>query len=186
MHLDKRAFLQHDLQNFLDKVKKMHCENPVMTIESLVAYGFKEYTKNSMDQFDRVWQFCVKDKKGKKFFVNVRLWCFSKYSRPDHVVHDSFDSSCQFDLRGPKTFDVTCSVNNMTPAQVVDWYENMFNRMNCYYYEIYEHGDFDDEGIKISFSCENCGVYLGSASTNIFCASCAYQKETGFLKPRFR
>lgn len=164
----------------------MSCEKSIMTIESLVAYGFKEYSKNTHEHFDRAWQYCVRDKKGKKFFVNVRLWEFSKYSRPDNIVHDSFDSACQFDLRGPKTFDVTCSVNNMTPSQVIDWYENLFNRMNCYYYEIYADCDYDDEGEKISFSCEKCGLYLGRNSVVSLCDSCSYQIETGFLKPRSR
>lgn len=162
------------------------CERAIMNIESLVAYGFKEYTKHSMDHFDRVWQYCVKDKKGKKYFVNVRLWCFSKYSQPDNVVHDSFDSSCQFDLRGPKTFDVSCSVNNMTPSQVIDWYENIFNRLNCHYYEVYENDDFDEEGQKVFFSCEECGLYLSNDYDGLLCASCSYQKETGFIKPKFR
>ena len=130
---------------------------PIMTIESLISYGFKEYKPNQHDKFDRVFQYCKRDKIGKKFFVNVRFWMFSKYSRSDQVANDSFDASCQFDMRKEKTFDVTISVNDMTPSQVVDWFAEMFVLKNCAYYEKYA---YDENEEQVSFNCNECGRYL--------------------------
>lgn len=152
-----------------------------MTIDELVSYGFREWPIGQHDKHDRHWQYCVRDRLGKKLYVQVRFWQFSKYSRPDYEAKDSFDAYCQFDMNGPKTFNVDISVNDMTPQQVIDWFENMHVRMNCTYYEI--SGEFDDEGNRLTYNCEGCGAYLPQPTEPYLCSACQYQKESGFKQP---
>ncbi len=149
---------------------------PIMTIESIIDYGFKEFDiHKDIDKHDRQWQYCLRDNIGKKFYVNIRLWAFSRYSTSERIVFDSFDAYCQFDLNGPKTFNVDLSVNNMSPDQVVDWFHNMFLVMNCSYYEKYSEDLESCENY-----CKNCNKYLTDNST--LCVSCQYECETGFQK----
>lgn len=162
-------------------LKKYEEKPPIMTVESLLDYGFKEYPTNDHEKFDRNWQFCKRDQKGKKLYVQVRLWGFSKYTTVDRIVHDSFDADVQFDMNGPKTFNVTISVNDMTPSQVVDWFDRMHDKMGCVHYELYE----DDEEMNPS-QCE-CGKFLPpeDAMSPFLCSRCKYEKESGF-KPVIR
>lgn len=152
--------------------------NPILTIQELIDYGFKEYPKNSHDNFDRVWQYCVKDKIGKKFFVNVRFWEFSKYTKPDHIVYDSFDATCQFD--GSKCFDVSIIVSDMKPYQIIDWFDRIFYSMNCIYYECYDEPI--DDCITIS-NCKKCGLYLDEIYRKelFLCHNCDYTEKYGFI-----
>jgi hypothetical protein len=154
---------------------------PHLTIEELENFGFKEYPRaeSNKERWDRNWQYCLRDKKGKKLFVEVRLWCFSRYSRPDNIVYDTFDAECQFDMHGAKTFNVTINVNDMTPQQIVEWFENMHTKMNCVYYELY---DYDTESVPNA--CGKCRRYLSpdDAVQPYLCPICKYEYDTGFKK----
>lgn len=142
---------------------------PIMSIDSMLEYGF------DYDKHDRHWQYCVKDEIGKKFFVQIRLWNFSKYSNEEREVFDSFDAYVQFDLNGPKTFNVDLSVNDMSPDQVIDWFHDVFLAMNCSYYE-----KFSEDCESCENNCINCNKYLKDGSR--LCPDCSYEKETGFQK----
>jgi hypothetical protein len=110
-----------------------------MTIDELVSFGFKEWSVNKdMDRHDRHWQYCRKDCVGKKFFVQVRLWAFSKYSKPNMEVKDTMDSFAQLKTKDGHVFhlELLC-VDNMTPQQLVDWYNDVHTKLNCSYYSIW-------------------------------------------------
>lgn len=105
-------------------------------IDALLAFGFKEFPiHQQLDRHDRHWQFCKRDEVGKRFFVQVRLWRFSKYSNAERVVDDSWDAQCQFDMCGERTFDVTTHFQIPSPQEIVDWFNNVWERMGCTYYE---------------------------------------------------
>lgn len=110
----------------------------MLTVEEITKFGFKEGRILPHDQFDRCWHFMLRDEIGKKFQVTIKFWKFSKYSTPQNEVIDSFSAECQFDMNGPRTFDVDISVKDMTPQEIVDWFNNMFEKMGCTYYERYD------------------------------------------------
>jgi predicted RNA-binding Zn-ribbon protein involved in translation (DUF1610 family) len=85
-------------------------------------------------------------------------------------------------MNGPKTFNVNISVNNMTPAQVVEWFERMHDIMGCTHYELYSHEQYNEEGEKTSYSCDKCGRYLPQeeAVAPFLCPGCKYETESGF------
>jgi len=156
---------------------------PIMTVDALVAYGFREWPIGQHDKHDRHWQYCLRTELGKKLYVQVRLWAFSRYSSPERGrVHDSFDAEAQFDMNGPKTFNISCSVNDMTPAQVVDWFEGVHTRMGCTYYEKYADELYNEQGEKTHYNCEECGRYLPpeEAVAPFLCPGCKYEAESGF------
>jgi hypothetical protein len=161
----------------------------IMTIESLEAYGFREWPVAEHDKHNRHWSFCKRDKKGKKLHVQIHFWDFSKYSTAENKVLDSFSGHAQFDMNGPKTFNVDISVNDMTPDQVVDWFDRMHELMGCSYYELYSDEDeYNDEGVRVYFSCQECGKFLPpeEAKVPFLCPSCLYERDTGFKKPKLK
>lgn len=156
-------------------------DEPIMKIEDLLSYGFKEWPINpKIDKHERHWQFCYRDKIGKKFYVQVRLWEFSKHSTSDRIVHDSFDAYCQFDMNGRKTFNVDFCVSDMVPSQVVDWVNDMFEKMNCTYYEKDEQICEEHYG-----NCQECGAYI-APPVSFLCPKCQYKADTGFKQPKQR
>ena len=110
----------------------------MLTIDEIEKFGFKEFKILKHEKYDRVWAKWIKDDVGKKFNVVIKFWQFSKYSTDERPVEDSFSASCQFDIRGKKTFDVDLHVRDMNPQEIVDWFDNMFHKMECAYYEKYE------------------------------------------------
>lgn len=173
----------------LPKKNPFISNKPIMAIQSLLAYGFKEYDVNKHDKHERNWQFCKRDEKGKKFYVLVRLWEHSKWQAPagNHHIDDAFEAVCQFDMNGPKTFDVSVNVTDMIPEQVVDWFDQIHNKMCCTYYELYSDDQYDENGDRILFNCNNCGKYLPQeeAVEPFLCPSCKYENDSGF-KPYVR
>lgn len=161
---------------------------PIMTIESLLDYGFKEWPVAEHDKHERHFQFCKRDQKGKKLYIQVRFWEFSKYSSKERgTVLDSFDAQAQFDMNGPKTFEVTLSVNDMSPNQVVEWFEHMHNVMGCTYYELYADDQYNEDGEQTSYNCDKCGRYLAveDSISPFLCPGCKYEQDSGF-KPVVR
>jgi hypothetical protein len=110
----------------------------MLTIEQIENFGFQKGRVLSHDNFDQCWYYMLRDEVGKKFQVVIKFWKFSKYSTAERKVDDSFSAECQFDMRGPKTFNVDLNVNNMSPQEIVNWFDNMFQKMNCTYYQKYE------------------------------------------------
>lgn len=148
----------------MDSVKK---------IKSLVSFGFKEYKTNNFDKHDRVFSYCLSDKIGKKFYISVRFWEMSKYSDANRTIDDAFDAICQFDVNGKRTFDVTTKVTDMSPQQIVDWFNNVFISLKCEYYELYE---------EVLLHCKKCDSFIGANNITGFCDRCQYILDSGFLK----
>ena len=83
----------------------------MLTIDEIEKFGFKEFKVLPHDKHDRVWAKMICDDIGKKFNVVIRFWQFSKFSNDERgKIEDSFDATCQFDMRGKRTFDVDVSV----------------------------------------------------------------------------
>lgn len=102
-----------------------------LTIEALESFGFKKYKPCvTIDKFDIGFSYFVEDEKGRKFNINVRFWDNTKYGMPN-----CFDTSVQFNKNG-KTFNVQIlRVCEMTPQEIVLWFDDMFDKMGCDYYD---------------------------------------------------
>jgi hypothetical protein len=110
----------------------------MLSPESLVQFGFREWPTCPSDRHDRQWQYCVADQRGKKFYVQVYLWQFSKYSTPDHPVADSWSANVQFNTFADDkrdVFDVDLHVRDKSPEDIVAWFDDLFVKLECEYYE---------------------------------------------------
>lgn len=110
-----------------------------MTIKELEEFGFKQWKLQPHDNHDRSFFYTIRDSVGQKLTIHVKFWAFSRYDRPDNPANDSFSAECQYDIHkeGGKVFNVSLNVNDMTPAEVLEWFSVLFERMGCEYYERY-------------------------------------------------
>ena len=112
-----------------------------VTEADLLAAGWREWPVNPhLDRHDRQWGYTSRDERGKRFHVTVRLWQHSRRSRPDRPVDDGWDAKAQFDSHGDNpTFEVLLlSCRDMTPAQVLAWFTDLWMVSGAAYYELYE------------------------------------------------
>ena len=110
-----------------------------LTERSLLEFGFKEYpvSKHLHDEHEKQYCYMVKDEIGKKFQIVVRFWQHSKYSTPDHLILDGWDARCQFNTYNDDTFDVIKSVAHQSPQEIVDWFENVHEKLEAAYYKLW-------------------------------------------------
>lgn len=108
-------------------------------IADLLSFGYKEFPVAQHERQDANWRFKVKDKFGIKLFVQVRFWRLSRYSTQSTKIDDSFDAWCQFN-KSSDYFKVELGcVDKMSPAEIIEWFNNVFEKLNCNYYERWEN-----------------------------------------------
>lgn len=173
--------ISEGLLDQIEEAKKHFIPNPLLTVKQLLSFGFK---KISSSHKESVYQYCLRDGKGIKFYVEVthRFNLQPSITRQDVVDNLGDDAylhtywaNCQFDLNGPKTFDVNMNVGDMSPDQIIAWFSDMFDRMGCTYYESKEE--------KKTAHCLKCGLFLGKEPNELYlCDSCEYAHTTGFRR----
>ena len=109
-----------------------------MTPEALTEHGFREYAPNhQMDErFEKAWCYAERVSAGRLYFVHVRFWRHSQYSTPDNEVPDGWDAWAQFTDTFGNTFNVSLlRVDHLRPAQVVEWFGEVWYRLRCQPYD---------------------------------------------------
>lgn len=103
----------------------------MLTFEELEKYGFKEYPVGQHSKQTKNFQYRIREDGVTKFFVNVRYWEFN------FGDHRSFDAEVQFNIMSSDdTFNVCLlNCNNKTPEQIVYWFRQIFDRMECRDYD---------------------------------------------------
>jgi hypothetical protein len=112
-----------------------------LSAEDLIAFGFKEYRPNrEWDKCDRCFQYRRTDERGIRFFVQVEFWEHSKYSNAERECPDGWSADAQFNARSDlPTFNVDLlSVAHMRPQEIVDWFESVWLRLSCAYYDEFD------------------------------------------------
>ena len=111
----------------------------MITQEALEEAGFKKFTqKNIWHYTDTGWQLCVRDSAGnKKYSITVPEYDNSNY--PEIMKYEngnrySFQPEGQFTTKDCITFNIYMLLhnnNNNTVQDVLDFFENIYYRMNC-------------------------------------------------------
>lgn len=109
-----------------------------MNATQLLEAGFKEHPVPHLKRSNRFFQKCIRDARGKRFYVNIEFWQHSNYSD----MRDSWSSDVQFTQGDDTTtFNVALFVRDEdTPESIVDWYETLWRALGCDYYELSETG----------------------------------------------
>ena len=109
-----------------------------VTQESLREAGFKLFKQKGLSQFtDSYWQRRFTDGRGRKYFITIAEYDNSNYPQLLELRGKySFTPETQFEVNGV-TFDVQMH-SPKSIEEMLDFFESMWNSMNCNYYELYE------------------------------------------------
>lgn len=109
-----------------------------MTEIELLAGGYRKYPPHTvLDRFDALFQKTIRDEKGKRYSVNIRMWDHTKYNA-DYVGWDvelRFNDGCDW---YPHNTIITADCNDVTTAEVQEWAEQVWLRLGPSYYELNE------------------------------------------------
>lgn len=90
---------------------------------------------NKDDGYVRSFQSWARDDEGKKFALNAHVYDML----PNAPYDTGVDMEVQFNghVDEKETFEVIKSHHGETPEEAKEWFEEMWNRMECGYYEKY-------------------------------------------------
>lgn len=95
-------------------------------LKKFIDFGFKETEVRTWDNCERVAYYWIRDN-GRKLQIRLRYF---KYAE-----HEGMEADTQLNQKG-KTFNVhLLSAHKYSPRELVEWFDNLFNVMECDYYE---------------------------------------------------
>ena len=107
-----------------------------MTNEELLRAGYTQwepspYKDCQTDLFEK----CIKDEYGKRYFIHVERWDYTKF--PRGIIH--YTASVQFQLKDGNTTDIDL-LNGWTIEEMEEYYNKLWNTGWFKYYEVFwEH-----------------------------------------------
>lgn len=104
-----------------------------MTDMELVKAGFKMYNPSSVDRYDTLYQYRVRDEIGTRYFVNVYRWDMRKYGHG--VIWDADLVSNDGAEWWGNTIRIKTACSDKTPAELLAWADQMWSRLQLTYYE---------------------------------------------------
>lgn len=120
----------------------------MITVEKLESNGYRKFVDTSklsgtieQDPYKVTWQKCVRDDKGKKYFINIELWDFknSQYADRVNIEDKSFPSWSQMEFQNEQNFRVSLFYNKEQSLDDVEaWYEKQWKINEAAYYELNE------------------------------------------------
>lgn len=105
------------------------------TKDELIAKGYKPFTQHNLKEFtNSFWQKCVRDDRGKKYYITIAEYDNSKFPEIVKIAGAfSYQPEVQFTSHG-----ITFNVDMLQPESILEmehFFENMWNSLECDYYE---------------------------------------------------
>ena len=97
--------------------------NESITVEDWLNAGYKKYKQQSFNSADYLPQKCIRDKHGKCYYINVRVYeHFTKDYFKDNggIPRVGFSPEVQFQRGSKSTMDVSLIINNSTSIAEVE------------------------------------------------------------------
>lgn len=121
----------------------------MITIALLEQNGYRYYENRSkrsdqlspeQDPYKGLYQKCIRDTNGKKYFINFDCWDFANSFAGDRVGNvgrdPSFQASVQFTLPNGDSLNVEyLSAQNRTLPAMENFFEKMWRDLEAQYYE---------------------------------------------------
>ena len=116
-----------------------------MTDKELLDAGYKRYDPPSIhaDCVTDLYQKCIKDDTGKRYFISIERWDFSRISHRASDTQPSFETTVQFTHKNGETVDITC-YNGWEIDQIEKFYDDLWKLGWFKYYEKYWSYEEDD------------------------------------------
>lgn len=121
-----------------------------MTKEELINAGYKRYKPSPIDNecVTDLYQKCITDDIGKKYYINVKRWDFSIHGRNNEPI--GYEADVQFRVKNTGEYtDIVCldgwSIKDIEKYYADLWYTGMFRYYEKWGGEIYEDDEETEE-----------------------------------------
>jgi hypothetical protein len=111
----------------------------MLTEQDFINQRYKRFTQSFLNQADFGLQKLIKDEKGKKYYITVYAFDFSKYSIPNLEYKISFQPEVQFKTQSGEYLNISLILNTDTDIPTIErCFEEIFEKMNIQYYELWD------------------------------------------------
>ena len=110
----------------------------MLTEQDFINQGYKKFTQKFLNQADFGLQKLIKDEKGKKYYITVYVFDFSKFPGYTHEQRYSFQPDVQFKTQSGEYLNISMILNTDTDIPTIErYFEEIFEKMNIQYYELW-------------------------------------------------
>lgn len=116
-----------------------------MTNQELLDAGYKRWNPSSYTECcTDLFQKCVSDDYGKRYFINIFRWDFSRYERKGFETAPRYEAEVQFTHKNGQTVDSTC-YNGWELEDIEKYYADLWALGWFKYYEKWEYSHDEEE-----------------------------------------
>lgn len=111
----------------------------MLTVKDFTDSGYKQFPTRSLNNSDFGLQRLIVDEMGKRYYITVWVYDWTKYPQFNHMNKITFSPDVQFRLQNDIHFNVQMLNNpDSTIHDIESFYSEMWERFNCQYYERWE------------------------------------------------
>lgn len=117
-----------------------------MTKDTLIKAGYQRWQPSAIDNecVTDLFEKCIKDNVGKRYFIHIRRWDFSRYEPTP--TPPRYEATVQFELNNGDTIDVEYLCGDWSIEDLEKFYADMWNLGWFKYHERYYL--YDEEAKK--------------------------------------
>lgn len=111
----------------------------MLTAQDFIDKGYKQFKQTNWNHSDFGLQKCVYDDKGKKYYITVWAYDWTKHPELHTISPMSFEPDLQFKLPEGLSMNFQLLLNNdSTVDQIETKVEEIWIKLGCLHYELYE------------------------------------------------
>lgn len=108
----------------------------MLTVKDFTDSGYKQFPSSGLNNSDFGLQKLISDDFGKRYYITVWAYDWSKYPQYNHPRKISFSPDVQLRLENGTNIDVQILLNPDSSIQdIQSFYNEMWEKFNCQYYE---------------------------------------------------
>lgn len=106
--------------------------------QDLISRGYKKHVSESYKTFhmtDTLFQKCITDEKGKKYFINLWYYTEGRYGHAN--LPESIQADVQFETDGVTDENMNVVLFTQDVDKIEEVFENMWQKLGLNYYELW-------------------------------------------------
>ena len=108
----------------------------MLTVKDFTDSGYKQFPRSGLNNSDFGLQKLISDDLGKRYDITVWVYDWAKYEKYNLPYSISFAPDVQLKLQNDMHFNVEMLLNpDSTIADIESFYNDMWEKFNCQYYE---------------------------------------------------
>ena len=111
----------------------------MLTVKDFTDNGYKQFPNSGLNNSDFGLQKLISDEVGKRYYITVWVYDWTSYEKYHLPYEISFAPDVQLRLQNGMNFNVEMLLNPDSTIQNIEYFYNeMWEKFNCQYYERWE------------------------------------------------